>query len=87
MARDLGVSLGKANYCMRALIGKGFVKVQNFRNSRNKRAYLYLLTPAGSAAKAKLTRDFLVVKREEYDALRQEVEQLQRESENIPAGL
>ena len=81
MAREMGVSLGKTNYCLRALIGKGFVKAQNFRNSTNKRAYLYLLTPEGAAAKASLTRQFLARKREEYDALRIEVERLQRESE------
>ena len=82
MARELGVSLGKANYCLGALIGKGFVKVQNFRNSTNKRAYLYLLTPEGVAAKATLTRQFLVRTREEYDALRREVERLQPASES-----
>lgn len=82
IAREMGVSLGKANYCMRALIGKGFVKVQNFRNSTNKRAYIYLLTPDGVTAKANLTRVFLARKREEYDALRLEVEGLQRESES-----
>jgi EPS-associated MarR family transcriptional regulator len=81
MSRELGVSLGKANYCLRALLSKGFVKVQNFRNSTNKRGYVYLLTPEGVAAKASLTRDFLVRKREEYDALRLEIERLQRESE------
>jgi EPS-associated MarR family transcriptional regulator len=81
MARELGVSLGKANYCLRALLAKGFVKVQNFRNSTNKRAYAYLLTPEGVAAKASLTREFLAIKLEEYDALRLEVERLQRESE------
>ena len=81
MSRELGVSLGKANYCLRALLGKGFVKVQNFRNSTNKRAYLYLLTPAGAAAKANLTREFLARKREEFDALRLELDRLQRESE------
>ena len=82
MARELGVSLGKTNYCLRALLGKGFVKVQNFRNSTNKRCYVYLLTPEGMAAKADLTRHFLARKREEYDALRLEVEGLQRESES-----
>ena len=82
MARELGVSLGKTNYCLRALLGKGFVKVQNFRNSTNKRGYVYLLTPEGVAAKANLTRHFLARKREEYDALRLEVEGLQRESES-----
>jgi EPS-associated MarR family transcriptional regulator len=82
MARELNVSLGKTNYCLRALTAKGFVKVQNFRNSTNKRAYLYLLTPEGVAAKANLTRHFLARKREEYDALRLEVERLQQESES-----
>ena len=82
MAHDLGVSLGKANYCLRALIGRGFVKVQNFRKSSKKRGYVYLLTPDGVAAKAELTRHFLTRKREEYDALRLEIEQLQQESES-----
>ena len=81
MARELGVSLGKTNYCLRALLGKGFVKVQNFRNSANKRGYVYLLTPEGVAAKAILTRQFLARKREEYDALRLELERLQKESD------
>ncbi|CAN5348438.1 MarR family EPS-associated transcriptional regulator [soil metagenome] len=81
MARELGISLGKANYCLRALLGRGLVKVQNFRNSTRKRAYAYLLTPAGVAAKAELTRHFLARKREEYDALRLEIERLQLESE------
>jgi len=79
MARELGVSLGKTNYCLRALLGKGFVKAQNFRNSTNKRGYLYLVTPEGLAAKTDLTRKFLARKREEYDALRLEIERLQRE--------
>jgi len=82
MSRELGVSLGKANYCLRALLSKGFVKVQNFRKSTNKRGYVYLLTPEGVAAKADLTRHFLARKREEYDALRLEIERLQRESES-----
>lgn len=81
MSRELGVSLGKANYCLRALLGKGFVKVQNFRNSTNRRGYVYLLTPEGATAKATLTRHFLARKREEYDGLRLEIERLQQESE------
>lgn len=83
MARELGMSLGKANYCLRALLAKGFVKIQNFRNSPNKRGYAYLLTPEGVAAKASLTRIFLVRKQEEYDALRLEIEGLRRESEGV----
>jgi EPS-associated MarR family transcriptional regulator len=81
MAQELGMSLGKANYLLRALLGKGFVKIQNFRNSSNKRGYAYLLTPEGVAAKAELTRRFLAAKIEEYDALRLEIERLRMESE------
>ncbi len=83
MAREMGVSLGKTNYCLRALLSKGFVKVQNFRTSTNKRGYAYLLTPEGVAAKAALTREFLVWKRGEYEALRIELEGLQRETEGL----
>lgn len=81
MAHELGMSLGKANYVLQALLSRGFVKVQNFRNSSNKRAYAYLLTPAGVAAKAEITRRFLARKIEEYDALREEIERLRSESE------
>ena len=82
VAHELGMSLGKANYVLRALLGKGFVKVQNFRNSSNKRGYAYLLTPEGVAAKAELTRHFLARKIEEYDTLRLEIERLRGESED-----
>ena len=81
MAHELGMSLGKANYVLRALLGKGLVKVQNFRSSSNKRGYAYLLTPQGVVAKAELTQRFLARKIEEYDALRIEIERLRRESE------
>lgn len=81
VAHELGMSLGKANYLLKALLDKGFVKVQNFRNSSNKRGYAYLLTPQGVAAKAELTRHFLARKIAEYDALRLEIGQLQAESE------
>ena len=86
MAQELGMSLGKANYLLKALLSKGFVKVQNFRNSSNKRAYAYLLTPEGVAAKAELTRHFLARKIEEYDALRLEIERLRGESEGAAEG-
>ena len=86
VAYALGMSLGKANYVLRALLGKGFVKVQNFRNSKNKRGYSYLLTPEGVVAKAELTRIFLARKIEEYDALRLEIERLRAESEGAGEG-
>ncbi len=79
MAAELGVSLGKANYCLRALIEKGFVKANNVRNSDNKRRYLYILTPAGIRRKAALTVAFLERKQAEYEALRREIELLSRE--------
>ena len=84
VAHELGMSLGKANYVLRALLGKGFVKVQNFRNSHNKRGYVYLLTAEGVAAKAELTRLFLARKIEEFDALRLEIERLRAESAGDP---
>jgi EPS-associated MarR family transcriptional regulator len=80
MAHELGMSLGKANYVLRALLAKGFVKAHNFRNSSNKGGYVYLLTPEGVAAKAELTKSFLARKIEEYDALRLEIERLRGES-------
>ena len=81
MAHELGMSLGKANYLLRALLDKGFVKVQNFRKSSNKRGYAYLVTPEGVAAKADLTRRFLARKIKEFDALRLEIKRLRAESE------
>lgn len=81
LASSLGVSLGKANYCLRALIARGLVKAENYRNSSNKLAYLYLLTPRGIARKAELTRHFLARRIREYEQLRLEIERLQRESE------
>jgi EPS-associated MarR family transcriptional regulator len=79
LAETLGISLGKANYCLKALIGKGFVKARNFKNSENKRAYLYVLTPSGLEAKAKISVHFLKRKIAEYEALKQEIKQLRHE--------
>jgi MarR family transcriptional regulator, temperature-dependent positive regulator of motility len=82
LAKELGVSLGKANYCLRALIEKGLVKASNFKNSDNKLAYFYVLTPSGIEAKAKISVRFLQRKIEEYEALGAEIEQLKKEQEN-----
>jgi len=84
IAEALGVSLGKANYCLRALIDKGVLKARNFRNSNNKLAYAYVLTPQGVDEKARVALRFLKRKVEEYEALRTEIERLQQEVE--PAG-
>ena len=79
LARVLGVSLGKTNYCLRALVDKGLVKVENFRKSDNKIGYAYKLTPRGVAERAKVTRRFLQLKQQEYDALKTEIAELRRE--------
>lgn len=86
LARNLGVSLGKANYCLRALIERGFVKARNFRNSNRKRAYLYILTPQGIEAKAGISVAFLRQKMEEYERLKAEIAQLQRELSGSAGG-
>jgi MarR family transcriptional regulator, temperature-dependent positive regulator of motility len=76
LALQLGVSLGKANYCVKALLAKGQIKVKNFKNSQNKWAYAYVLTPAGMAARADLTVRFLQVKVAEYAMLKHDIEVL-----------
>jgi EPS-associated MarR family transcriptional regulator len=77
MAQAMGISLGKANYCLRALVQKGLVKMDNFRRNDNKLAYSYLLTPSGVEVKTRLTIAFLKYKIAEYEAIRQEIEELQ----------
>lgn len=79
LARTLGVSLGKTNYCLKALIDKGFIKARNFHNSNNKRAYLYKLTPSGIEAKARISVMFLRRKMDEYERLKKEIDQLRHE--------
>ena len=81
LAQELGVSVGKINYCLRALISKGFVKAGNFKRSSSKRSYLYLLTPAGIDEKTKLTASFLKRKIAEHELIKQEIEQLKRDAQ------
>jgi EPS-associated MarR family transcriptional regulator len=83
LADKLGVSLGKANYCLKALIDKGMLKATNFRNSRNKRAYLYKLTPKGIEEKANVTARFLKRKIQEYELLQAEIKQIRNELDSI----
>ncbi len=73
LARRLGLSLGKVNYCLKAFIAKGWVKVNNFRRSDNKLAYAYLLTPRGIEEKTRITLDFFRRVEAEYETLREEV--------------
>jgi len=79
LAAELGVSLGGVNYALKALMGRGFVKADNFRKSGNKVAYLYVLTPRGVAEKAALAKAFLGRKLEEYEVLKQEIQALEGE--------
>lgn len=79
LAKALGMSVGGLNYCLNALIEKGFVKMGNFQKSKNKFKYVYLLTPQGIAEKVALTSRFLKRKMEEYDALKVEIEALKAE--------
>jgi EPS-associated MarR family transcriptional regulator len=79
LADKLGMSVGGLNYCLNALIDKGFVKMANFSKSKNKFKYVYLLTPQGIAEKVALTSRFLKRKMEEYDALKVEIEALKVE--------
>lgn len=79
LAQALGVSLGKTNYVLKALVGKGMVKLENFNKSKNKLGYAYLLTPMGITEKSKLTMAFLKRKTQEYELLKAEVENLQKE--------
>ena len=80
LARALGMSLGKVNYCIKALIGKGLIKAANFKNSRQKAAYMYYLTPAGVEEKARVTVQFLRQKLLEVDQLKQEIDSIRARS-------
>ncbi len=79
LSKSLGVSLGGVNYCLNALVAKGSVKIQNFKNNKNKWVYAYLLTPQGVAEKTSLTGAFLMRKMREYQKLKEEIEELSGE--------
>ena len=74
LANELGFSLGKLNYCLKALQSKGFVKIKNFKKNPKKINYLYVLTPKGISEKTKLTLNFMKKKMREYDELKAEIE-------------
>ena len=80
LAQALGVSLGKTNFCVQALLAKGWLKMQSFSGNQRKLAYAYLLTPTGISEKALLTARFLTRKMQEYEALRLEIDALQQET-------
>ena len=83
LARDLGISLGKVNFCLQSLIRVGLIKANNFRNSQNKLSYMYLLTPSGVEAKTSITLRFLKAKIQEYEMLKIEIETLQMHVDDI----
>ena len=83
LAQAMGVSLGKANYCLKALVDKGFVKLGNFRKQKNKRVYAYLLTPKGVKEKARVTVAFLQRRLDEYELIQREIEELRKEVEGM----
>ena len=82
LAQKLGVSVGSLNYCLKALIEKGWIKMQNFSQSKNKFGYVYILTPKGISEKAALTGNFLKCKLSEYEALKLEIASLQLEMQS-----
>jgi len=83
IAKSLGLSLGKVNFCLKAVIEKGWVKAVNFSKSPNKKAYVYLLTLNGIEEKAEVTRQFLARKQKEYEDLKLEIEELQNEAKSF----
>jgi EPS-associated MarR family transcriptional regulator len=84
LSSSLGISLGKVNFLLKALIHKGHIKVDNFKKSNNKSAYLYYLTPKGAEEKARITYRFLWRKMKEYEDLEQEIRRLEQEVGEAP---
>ncbi len=83
LSKEMGVSLGKVNYCMKKLTEKGLIKLTNFTHNPNKMGYAYLLTPSGIEEKSRLTFSFLKRKLIEYEVLKKEINALQLESEEM----
>ena len=83
LSQEMGISLGKINYCMQKLTAKGWVKLTNFRLSSNKLGYIYLLTPKGIEQKARLTTSFLKIKLDEFEILKNEIAQLELDANEI----
>ena len=83
LSQEMGISLGKVNYCMQKLTAKGWIKLTNFSRSSNKLGYMYLLTPKGIEQKARLTSSFLKIKLDEFEILKDEISQLKLDAEEI----
>ena len=83
LSKRIGLSLGSVNYIVKELIKKGYVKAQKFKNSQNKAAYIYVLTPQGINARVKQTQYFLQVKLEEYERLKMEIDELKKDASGL----
>ena len=83
LSREMGISLGKVNYCMKKLTEKGWIKLTNFSANSNKLSYIYLLTPRGIEQKAKLTVSFLKIKIDEFEVLKNEISNLKHDLEKM----
>jgi len=87
LSQEMGISLGKINYCMQKLTEKGWVKLTNFSRSSNKLGYMYLLTPKGIEQKTSLTTSFLTTKLEEFEILKDEITQLKLDEKEMPNNI
>ena len=83
LSQEMGVSLGKVNYCMKKLTEKGWIKITNFTHNPNKIGYVYLLTPSGVEEKARLTFSFLKRKIKEYEVLKEEIDKLKQDTKKL----
>ena len=83
LSKEMGVSLGKVNYCIRKLTEKGLIKITNFKQNPNKVGYVYILTPRGIEEKTKLTFSFLKRKMTEYEILKKEIDELKLETKEM----
>ena len=83
LSKEMGISLGKVNYCINKLITKGWVKLSNFRRNPNKVGYIYLLTPKGVEEKTRLTFSFLKIKMDEYEMLKEEISSLEKDTKQL----
>ena len=86
LSKEMGVSLGKINYCMQKLVEKGWIKLSSFRHHPNKVNYIYFLTPKGIEQKTRLTFSFLATKLEEYEILKNEISKLKQDAEELQSG-
>jgi EPS-associated MarR family transcriptional regulator len=86
LSQEMGVSLGKVNYCMKKLIEKGWVKLMSFSHNQNKVGYIYLLTPNGIDEKTRLTFAFLKIKIKEYETLKKEINLLKYDAEQLESS-